>query len=404
MCRYIFHHYTRCGHIANFDFHSCVDVINLLRGLSQPGSDLTELACTNVKVEHNLCSTKIEVYCLQCEIDFQRLTQGTEAAVQSIPDYISIEGLDNSGPIITTKMQWQVTKSRKRDFTEAFLDLDLDGDPKSDSSNCTTVRSDTIANASTLSSPELWHDSVDVPLDAHDNDAANADKDDCGPNPAKKRNDSISEDYVVIGTDILTTQAERLTSAANGEEESDEDDFCSLWLSDFDSDSGDGDTGDATGSIKRQLERFTFPTYRSTPRSPDLPCSPHTRPRPDPLPLYVGFPGQPPERSPRTLRPSSRGNYLDARTELQSPVFDGFPGILPDEEELGLQSPGLVSFPRIVIEDVDEEEKEKENEKEKVDVGKSTGTVLGPRGASLASGSGCAAAVLRGWNIAMSRK
>jgi hypothetical protein len=396
MCRYIFHHYTSCGHIANFDFHSCVEVINLLRGLSQP----PDLTCTNVKVEHDLCSTKLEVYCLQCEIDFQRLTQGTEGAVHDIPDYISIEGIDNPEPVITTKMQWQAPRSRKRDFNEAFLDLDLDGDHKSDSSNAGTVQPSTIVNASTLSSPELWQDFVDVPLNASDHDVA----DDCGPNPTKKRNDSISEDYVVIGTDILTTQAERLTSAAN-EEDSYSDDFYSLWLSDSDSDSEDGDKEYDTKSIIRQLERFTFPTYRSTPRSPDLPpISPRTRPRPDPLPLYVGFPGQPPERSPRTLRPSSRGNHLDARTELQSPVFDGFPGILPDEDELGLRSPGLVSFPRIVIEDVDEEEKEKD--KEEVETGKSTGTVLGLRGASasLASGSGCAAAVLRGLKIAMQRK
>ncbi|GIK00069.1 hypothetical protein Aspvir_004084 [Aspergillus viridinutans] len=404
MCRYIFHHYTGCGHISSFDFHSCVDVINLLRGLSQPGLNSPDLTCTNVKVEHDLCSTKIEAYCLQCEIDWQRLAQGTEGAVRSIPDYIQIEGLDNSDPIITTKMQWQFTESRKRDFNDAFVNLDLDGDHKSDSSNDndSTVQPSTIANTSTLSSPELWHDFVDVPLNAHDHHAADEDKEDCGPSPAKKRNDSISEDYVVIGTDILTTQAERLTSAANEEEDSDEDDFYSLWLSDSDSDSVADDTEDTAGSLMRKLERFTFSTYRSTPRSPDLPCSPRTRPRPDPLPLYVGFPGQPPEKSPRTLRPSSRGNYLDARTELQSPVFEGFPGILPDEDELGLRSPGLVSFPRIVIEDVDEDEKGRE--KGKVEVGKSTGTVLGLRGASLASGSGCAAAVLKGLNIAMSRK
>jgi hypothetical protein len=83
-------------------------------------------------------------------------------------------------------------------------------------------------------------------------------------------------------------------------------------------------------------------------------------------------------------------------------VFEGFPGIVPDEEELGLRSPGRASVPRIVIEDADEEEKGKE--KERVEVGKSTGTVLGLRGASLASGPGCAVAVLKGSNIAMSRE
>ncbi|KAF4203622.1 hypothetical protein CNMCM8927_008480 [Aspergillus lentulus] len=404
MCRYIFHHYTRCGHIANFDFHSCVEVTNLLRGLSQPGSNSPDPTCTNVKVEHDLCSTKIEVYCLQCELDFQRLTQGTEGAVHDIPDYIQIEGIDNPEPVISIKMQWQVPRSRKRGFNEAFLDLDLDGDHKSDSSNGTTVQPSTIANASTLTSSELWHGFFDVPLNAQDHDAADADKVDCGLHPAKRRNDSISEDYVVIGTDIVTTQAERLTSAANHEEGSDSDDFYSLWLSDSDSD--DGDTEDTTASLKRQLESFTFLNYRSTPRSPDIPCSPRTRtrPRPDPLPLYVGFPGQPPERSPRTLRPSSRENYLDERTDLQSPLFDGFPGILPDEDELGLRSPGLVSFPRIVTEDVDEEEKEKETGEEKVEKGRSTGTVLGLRGSSLASGSGYAASLLKGLNITMSRK
>jgi hypothetical protein len=55
-----------------------------------------------------------------------------------------------------------------------------------------------------------------------------------------------------------------------------------------------------------------------------------------------------------------------------------------------------------VIEGADEEEKGKE--KERVEVGKSTGTVLGLRGASLASGPGCAVAVLKGSNIAMSRE
>ncbi|KAF7166257.1 hypothetical protein CNMCM5623_000014 [Aspergillus felis] len=397
MCRYAFHHYTGCGHIANFDFHSCVDIINLLRGLSQLDSNSPELSCTNIKVRHDLCSTNIAAYCLQCELDWRRLTQGTEGALLSIPDYISIEGTNGPDPIITTKMQWQVTKSRKRDFNDAFLNLDLDGNHKSDSSNDSTVQPSTIANTSILSSPELWHEFVDVPLNVHGHHTADEDKEDYGPGPAKKRNDSISEDYVVIGTDILTTQAERLTSVANDEEDS-EDDFYSLWLSDSD----DGETEDTTGSLMRQLKRFTFRTYRSTPRTPDLPCSPRTLPRPELLPLYVGFPGQPPERSPRTRRPSSRGNYLDARTELQSPVFEGFPGILPDEEELGLRSPGLVSFPRIVIEDVDEEEKGKE--KEEVEVGKPTGTVLGLRGASLASASGCAAAVLTGLNIAMQRE
>ncbi|GIJ85955.1 hypothetical protein Asppvi_004826 [Aspergillus pseudoviridinutans] len=400
MCRYVFHHYTGCGHIASFDFHSCVDVINLLRGLSQPDSNSPEVSCTNIKVEHDLCSTKIEAYCLQCEIDWQRLAQGTEGAVHNIPDYISIEGINNPDPIITTKMQWQAPRSGKRDFNDAFLDLDLDGGHKSDSSNDSTVQPSTIANTSTLSSPELWHEFVDVPLNVHDHHAADEDKEECGPGPAKKRNDSISEDYVVIGTDIVTTQAERLTSVAN--DEVSEDDFYILWLSDSESDSDDGETEGTSRSLMRQLGRFTFRTYRSTSRTPNPPCSPRTRPRPDVLPLYVGFPGQQPERSPRTLRHLSRGNYLDARTELQSPVFDGFPGILPDEEELGLRSPGLVIFPRIVIEDVDEEGKGKE--KEKVEVGKSTGTVLGLRGASLASGSGCAAAALKGLNIAMPRE
>ncbi|EAW17773.1 uncharacterized protein NFIA_077060 [Aspergillus fischeri NRRL 181] len=403
MCRYIFHHYTGCGHIANFDFRSCVEVINLLRGLSQPGSNSPDLICTNVKVEHDLCSPEMEVYCLQCEIDFQ--AEGAVRTISDYPDYISIEGIDSSDPVITTKMQWQVPRSRKRDFNEAFLDLDLDGDHKSDSSNDTTVQPNTIANASITSSPELWHDFVDVPLNAHDQNAVEHDEEDHCPNPPKKRNDSISEDYVVIGTDILTTQAERLTSRAGdeGDEDEDEDDFYTLWLSDSDSDSGDGDIEDDSKSLIRQLERFTFPNYRSTPRSPDIPISPRTRPCPDPLPLYVGFPGQPPERSPRTLRPSSRGGYLDARTDLQSPIFDGFPGIYPDEEELGLRSPGLVSFPRILIKDVDEEEKKKEQEKEKVEAGKSTGKVL-DLSASLASGSGCAAALLKGLNFAMQRK
>lgn len=83
-------------------------------------------------------------------------------------------------------------------------------------------------------------------------------------------------------------------------------------------------------------------------------------------------------------------------------LIDGFPGIFPDEDELGLRSPGLVSFPRFVVEDVDEEEKGKE--KEKVEAGKSTGTVQGLRGARFASGSGRAAAVLKGSNVALPRR
>ncbi|RHZ63599.1 uncharacterized protein CDV56_107188 [Aspergillus thermomutatus] len=395
MCRYTFHHYTLCGHISSFAIHSCVEFLNLLRKSPQTGSNPAELSCTNIKVEHDLCSTKGEAYCLQCELDWpdQLLTRGTEETFPSVPYYVLIEGLDSSDPIITTKMQWHTNKSRKREFNDAFLDLDF-GEPKSESSDASTIKSSPNGNASTIISSELWHEFVDVPLNAHDDAAADEDDDDRGPSPAKKRNDSISEDYVVIGTDMLNTQAERLTSPAN---DTDDEDFYSLWVSD--SDSVYDDTEDQTGSIMRQLESFTFPTYRPTPRTPDLsPCSPRTRPHPEPLPLYVGFPGQPPERSPRTRRPSSRGNYLDARTELQSPVFDGFPGIFPDEDELGLRSPGLVSFPRIVIEEVDEEEKEK------TEAGKSTGTVLGLRGASLASGSGCAAAVLKGLNIVMPRE
>lgn len=347
MCRYIFHHYPSCGHIANFDFRSCVEVINLLRGLSQPGSCSPELICPNAKVEHDLCSAQLEVYCLQCEFDFQ--AEGAVQAISDSPDYMPIEGIDNPGPVITTKMQWQALRPRKRDFNEAFaafLDLDLDGAHKTDSNNGTAVEPSTIANASVTSSSELWHDFVDVPLNADDQNAVEPDKEDCGPGPAKKRNPSISEDYVVIGADILTTQAERHASGAG--DEGDEDDFYTLWLSDSASDSGDGALEDDTRSIIRELEKFTFPTHRSTPRTPDVPMSPRTRPRPDPLPLYVGLPGQPPERSPRTLRPSSRGGYLDARTELQSPISDGFPRVLPDDEEVGLRSPGLVSLPRIV--------------------------------------------------------
>lgn len=425
MCRYIYHHYTRCGHICSFSIQTCVEFLNLLRRSSQPGSNYPELSCTNIKVEHDLCSTKLEVDCLQCELDWpeQVSANGTKKTLRSTPDYVPIEGLASEDPIITAKMQWQwpTNKSRKREFNDAFLELDLDGDHKSDSSNESTVKPSSIANASP-SSTELFDEFIDVPLHTHDRDTADEveDEDDCGPGPAKKRNDSISEDFVVIGTDIPNTQAERVTRQANDEEEDeDEDDFYSLWLSDSDSDDDTenhtgpimrfGDKEDPTSSIRRQLEMFTFsfPVPRSTPRSPDSPpCSPRTRPRPRPerLPLYVGFPGQPPERSPRTRRPSSRGNYVDERTELQSPVFDGFPGIFPDEDELGLRSPGLVSFPRFVVEDVDEEEKGKEKEKEKVEAGKSTGTVQGLRGARFASGSGRAAAVLKGLNVALPRK
>ncbi|RHZ57062.1 hypothetical protein CDV55_104210 [Aspergillus turcosus] len=418
MCRYIYHHY-HCGHICSSTIQTCVEFLNLLRRSSQPGSNYPELSCNNIKVEHDLCSTKLEVECLQCELDWpeQISANGTKKTARSTPDYVPIEGLASEDPIITAKMQWQwqwpTNKSRKREFNDAFLELDLDGDHKSDSSNEGTAKHSTIANASP-SSTELFDDFIDVPLHAHDHDTADEveDEEDCGPGAAKKRNDSISEDYVVIGTDIPNTQAERVTRQANDEDE----DFYSLWLSDSDWDCADtedttgpimrfGDTEDQTSSIRRQLERFTFtcPVPRSTPRSPDSPpCSPRTRPRPRPerLPLYVGFPGQPPEMSPRTRRPLSRGNYLDARTELQSPVFDGFPGIFPDEDELGLRSPGLVSFPRFVIEDVDEKKKGKD----KAEAGKSTGTVQGLRGARLAAGSGLAAAVLKGLNLAMPRE
>lgn len=346
MCRYTFHHYTRCGHICSFAIQTCVEFLNLLRRESQPGSNYPELSCNNIKVEHDLFSTKLEVDCLQCELAWpeQVSESGTKKSLRSTPDYVPIEGLASEDPIITAKMQWQwpTNKSRKREFNDAFLELDLDGDHKSDSSNESTVKHSTIANASP-SSTELFDEFIDVPLNAHDRDATDKDEeeeDDGGPSPAKKRNDSISEDYVVIGTDIPNTQAERVTRQANNDEDEDddEDDFYSLWLSDSNSDCRDaedttgpimrfGDTEDHTSSIRRQLERFTFsfPIPRSSPRPPDSPpCSPRTRPRPRPerLPLYVGFPGQPPERSPRTRRPTSRGNYVDARTELQSPVFD----------------------------------------------------------------------------------
>ncbi|KAF7155522.1 hypothetical protein CNMCM6106_004668 [Aspergillus hiratsukae] len=415
MCRYTFHHYTRCGHICGFAIQSCVEFVNLLRRSSQPGSNYPELSCTNIKVDHELFSTTLEVHCLQCELDWpeQVSANGTEETVHSIPHYMPIEGLESADPIITSKMQWQwpTNKSRKREFDDAFLELDLDGDRKSDSSDGSTIQASTIVNVSP-SSTEEFGEFIDVPLNTHVHEAADEDEDeyeneeDCGPNPAKRRNYSISEDYMVIDTDIPNNQAERVTSRAKGEEDSDEDedDFFSLWLSDSDSDSGDadttgpimrfGNTEDDTASIRRQLESFTFnfPAPRSTPRTPDSPpCSPRTRPRPRPerLPLYVGFPGQPPEKSPRTRRPSSRGNYVDARTELQSPVFDGFPGILPDEDELALRSPGLVSFPRFV------------EGKEKVEAGKSTGSVLGLCGARLAFCSG-RAAVLKGLNMAKS--
>lgn len=188
MCRYIFHHYPSCGHIANFDFRSCVEVINLLRGLSQPGSNSPELICPNAKVEHDLCSAQLEVYCLQCEFDFQ--AEGAVQAISDSPDYMPIEGIDNPGPVITTKMQWQALRPRKRDFNEAFaafLDLDLDGAHKTDSNNGTAVEPSTIANASVTSSSELWHDFVDVPLNADDQNAVEPDEEDCGPGPAKKR-------------------------------------------------------------------------------------------------------------------------------------------------------------------------------------------------------------------------
>jgi hypothetical protein len=413
MCRYTFHHYTRCGHICSFDIQSCVELLNLLRRSSQPGSDYPELSCTNIKVEHGLFSTEEEVYCLQCDLDWpeQVSENGTRERVRTISDWVPIEGLDSADPIITAKMQWLVPRSRKREFDDAFLDLDLHGDRRSDSSDGSTIQPSSIANVSPTSD-ELFGGFIDVPLNRHDHDAADEDEeeDDGGPSQAKRRNYSISEDYMVIDTDIPNNQAERITRGAK-EEDSDEgeDDFFSLWLSDSESDSGEaedttgpimrfGNTEDDTESISRQLERFTFtcPVPRSTHRPPDSPpCSPRTRtrprPRPERLPLYVGFPGQPPEKSPLTRRPSSRGNYVDARTELQSPVFDGFPGIFPAEDEVGyLRSPGLVSFPRFV------------EGKEKVEAGKSTGMVLGLRAARFATGS--AAALFKGLNVAMSRK
>lgn len=93
MCFYTYHHYSACGHIANWTVTSCKEYTNTLRLLSRGG---LSGYCDKIQTTHNLVLKLVSDTCGQCnfELSSRRIH---DASLSS--KHRTIEGLNSKVPI-----------------------------------------------------------------------------------------------------------------------------------------------------------------------------------------------------------------------------------------------------------------------------------------------------------------
>lgn len=132
MCRYTYHHYPVCGHIANFTVAGCPDFTNQLRAAANTGQNLS---CDDIKSFHDLLPASQPSACAECERDW-RQALATDSQENMWPmTNIAIEGLNATGPILqfAGRMTLDVsnsqpsttedTESMDGEMCDVFLDI-----------------------------------------------------------------------------------------------------------------------------------------------------------------------------------------------------------------------------------------------------------------------------------------
>lgn len=105
MCKYTYHHYPSCGHIANWTLDSCIGFTSSLR-LMRAGHIMV---CKESETTHDLLPVTHFTACFQCDRETQKEIEehGYLQHAARVGRHVSIEGLMSSAPIVDV----QVTSS-----------------------------------------------------------------------------------------------------------------------------------------------------------------------------------------------------------------------------------------------------------------------------------------------------
>ncbi|KAJ5689961.1 hypothetical protein N7462_004353 [Penicillium macrosclerotiorum] len=101
MCLHAYHHYTRCGHIANWTVTSCFQFTNAIRAWAQTS---TTQPCDNIRVVHDLLPVRVSsVDCFQCLNEHRGCFPHDQTALPH--KYTVLEGLGAERPIMKIYVQ-----------------------------------------------------------------------------------------------------------------------------------------------------------------------------------------------------------------------------------------------------------------------------------------------------------
>ncbi|KAJ5946332.1 hypothetical protein N7454_003171 [Penicillium verhagenii] len=111
MCRYTYHHYPNCGHIAHYTVMSCLEFTNQLRMFASADVIFPEpyhLTCDDIKISHDLLPSDHPDLCLQCSYDWSSTYTQNNNANHLPQRNRALEGLDATRPIIDLKARMVV--------------------------------------------------------------------------------------------------------------------------------------------------------------------------------------------------------------------------------------------------------------------------------------------------------
>ncbi|KAJ5802710.1 uncharacterized protein N7503_005160 [Penicillium pulvis] len=108
MCRYAYHHYPNCGHIANYTVMGCLEFTNQLRYLANVEM---YLACDDIKISHDLLPADHPDLCLQCAYEWKSTYPQQEHETQFAKRNRAMEGLNAANSIIDFKARMVGPKS-----------------------------------------------------------------------------------------------------------------------------------------------------------------------------------------------------------------------------------------------------------------------------------------------------
>ncbi|EAW12898.1 zinc-binding alcohol dehydrogenase family protein [Aspergillus clavatus NRRL 1] len=298
MCKYTYHHYPNCGHIGSFTIDSCVYFLNALRTDTWAGAD--PKSCTNVREHHDLLNTTNAVYCGQCERDWNQrlLKDGIEAILHGPrPSHSPIEGLGLPSPILTTQMAMHLSQGPAFDHT--FLNLDSDKESTASAASTPKPRFPTLHIPPPPSLPAARANPQGLCRDGMNLDTPHGE--------TSAAHGSEINDYELVDTDMVAPQMISPLIKFEDDENDDDDDFESVAASDSDC----ADTEDRAAFVMRQLDKLLLPSFRANTAQKD-------------------------EQD--VARESSRASLrrtCPARTALLTPMYDTFPGFVPDRDDGG---------------------------------------------------------------------